>query len=664
MSDLIISLVAFRGFYPERRLPRESRLEGVLRNIYGVMARKLRPRNSRLLAFAEQVNNLNDHFLNLDDDQLRAESLHLRQQSMGAKGLTAALAVKAMALVREAAHRSLGMRPFDVQVMGAWVLLRGMVAEMETGEGKTLTAALAAGVAALAGIPVHIITVNDYLAHRDALWMGPLYETLGLTSGSVVHGLEQQQRPESYRCDILYCCNKEIVFDYLKDRLVMGARPGQIQAKIQRLTGSDSALQQIRLRGLPFAIIDEADSVLIDEARTPLIISGQSDDSVEKRIYREALEIAEQMRENVDYILDHVKRTLELTQEGKENLLMLAEGFGGLWTGRQRREELARQALTAIHLYFKDRDYIVKEDRVQIVDEYSGRVMGDRSWERGLHQLIEAKEGCAITTRTETLARISYQRFFRRYHRLAGMTGTAREVAGELFDVYGLQVITLPTNRQTCREKLPSRVYETEEQKWRQIVDRIEEIHEQRRPVLVGTRSVAASEHLAALLVERGIVHNVLNARQDAEEAEIITQAGQAGQVTVATNMAGRGTDIKLGPGVIDLGGLHVLATEYHDARRIDRQLFGRCGRQGDPGSYEMLASLEDYFLLSFSKSVLGRLARFSNRFGGRLSNKVGDLFAASIQRKAQKKYSMIRKELLRFDESLESAMAFTGKGE
>lgn len=664
MSDLILSPASFRGFYPERRTKKESTLEGYLRGIYGALARSLWTRSSRLLPMVKRVNVLGDHFSSLDDAALREETAQLRQQVRSAKGLTTELAVRALALVREAAHRSLGMRPFDVQIMGGWALIRGMVAEMETGEGKTLTAALAAGAVALAGIPVHIITVNDYLAQRDVLWMGPLYETLGLTSGFVGHGIDQEQRLRSYRCDILYCSNKEIVFDYLKDRLLMGTRPGQIQAKLQRLAGSDTALEQVRLRGLPFAIIDEADSVLIDEARTPLIISGQSDDSVEKRIYREALEIAEQLRENVDYTLDPVKRNLELTEEGKENLEELTDEFGGLWTGRLRREELARQALTAIHLYFRDRDYIVKEDRVQIVDEYTGRVMGDRSWERGLHQLIEAKEGCAITSRTETLARISYQRFFRRYQRLAGMTGTASEVAGELWNVYGLQVITIPTNRKAHRKKLPSKVYGTEEEKWRQIVGRIEELHEQRRPALVGTRSVAASEHLAALLEERGIAHNVLNARQDAEEAEIIAQAGQVGQVTVATNMAGRGTDIKLGPGVTDLGGLHVLATEYHDARRIDRQLFGRCGRQGDPGSYEMIASLEDYFLTSFSKSLLGKLARIMNRFGGRLSHRVADVFAASTQRKAQQKYSMIRRELLRFDESLESAMAFSGKGE
>jgi preprotein translocase subunit SecA len=664
MSDLILSPATFRGFYPERRTKKESKLEGHLRGIFGAAVRLLWTRSSRLQPMVEKVNALDDGFSGQDDEALRNEVLSLRQQVRTSKGLTEDLAVRALALSREAAHRSLGMRPFDVQIMGAWALLRGMVAEMETGEGKTLTAAIAASTAALAGIPVHIITVNDYLAQRDALWMGPLYEALGLTCGSIVHGIDQEQRQASYRGDVLYGSNKEIVFDYLKDRLLMGTRPGQIQAKLQRLTESDSALEQVRLRGLPFAIIDEADSVLIDEARTPLIISGQSDDSVEKRIYSQALEIAEQLRENVDYTLDPVKKHLELSVEGKENIVTLAAEFGGLWTGRQRREELTRQALSAIHLYERDRDYIVREDRVQIVDEYTGRVMGDRSWERGLHQLIEAKEGTAITSRTETLARISYQRFFRRYHRLAGMTGTASEVAGELFGVYGMQVVTIPTNRNTCRSKLPSKVYGTEEEKWRQIVDRIEELHEQRRPVLVGTRSVAASEHLASLLEERGIAHNVLNARQDAEEAEIIGQAGQASQVTVATNMAGRGTDIKLGPGVVELGGLHVLATEYHDARRIDRQLFGRCGRQGDPGSYEMIASLEDYFLTSFSKSLPGKLAGLMNRYGGKLAHRMGDIFAASTQRKAQQKYSMIRRELLRFDESLESAMAFSGKGE
>ncbi|UCG39669.1 MAG: prepilin peptidase, partial [bacterium] len=378
-------------------------MEGYLRGVYGTLAR-MWSRPGRMQPVVEKVNALGERFSGLDDGALKEKAFQLRQEVRSSKGLTAELAVRALAIVREVAYRSLSMRPFDVQIMGAWALLRGMVAEMETGEGKTLTAALAACTAALAGIPVHIITVNDYLAQRDAMWMAPLYRALGLTCGSVVHGQDQEQRLGAYRSDVLYGSNKEIVFDYLKDRLLMRTRPGQIQAKLQRLAGSDTALQQLRLRGLPFAIIDEADSVLIDEARTPLIISGQSDDSVEKRTYTEALEIAEQLRENVDYILDPVKRHLELTGEGKENLQLMVEEFGGLWTGRQRREELARQALTALHLYFKDRDYIIREDRVQIVDEYTGRVMGDRSWERGLHQLIEAKEGCAISSRTQTLA--------------------------------------------------------------------------------------------------------------------------------------------------------------------------------------------------------------------------------------------------------------------
>jgi len=616
------------------------------------------------MPIVERVNTAGESYPGLDDKALTEEILELKQQIKVARGLNEVMAVKALTLVREIAHRSLGLNPFDVQIMGAWALLKGMVAEMETGEGKTLTAGLAAGAVALADIPIHIITINDYLAERDANWMRPLYDALGLTSSFVIHGMDHDQRIKAYRCDVVYCSNKEIVFDYLKDRLQMGSTPGQIQAKLQRLTDTGSIMDKVRLRGLPFAIIDEADSVLVDEARTPLIISGPSDDSVEKRTYREALEIAEQLRENIDYTLDPVKRNLELTDEGRENLLKMGEDFGGLWIGRRRREELARQALMAIHLYLRDQDYIVKEDRVQIVDEYTGRVMGDRSWERGLHQIIEAKEGCAITSRTETLARISYQRFFRRYHQLAGMTGTASEVAGELLSVYGLQVITIPTNRKKCRKKLPSKVYGTEEEKWRDIVSRIKQLHMEKRPVLVGTRSVGASEHLASLLDEIGIAHSILNARQDAEEAEIIMQAGQAAQVTVATNMAGRGTDIKLGPGVVELGGLHVLATEYHDARRIDRQLFGRCGRQGDPGSYEMIASLEDFFLDSFKRSYVGVLTRQINSFGGLLSHRMGDLYAASTQRKAQKKYSAIRRELLRFDESLETTMAFSGKGE
>ena len=446
MSDPILSKAIARGFYPESKGFKESKPEQVLRDAAGSLSRLLWARPWRLKAFVRRVNSLGHPLREKDDSALAGEVAEVRREARSA-GLTVESAAMAFALAREFSHRHLGMRHFDVQIMGGLALLKGMVAEMQTGEGKTLTATLPACAAAVAGIPVHIITVNDYLAQRDAVWMAPLYRAMGLSVGSITHDMGLEERRGAYGCDVLYCSNKEIVFDYLKDRLVMKRRPGEIQVRLQRLADSDATFGQIRLRGLPFAIVDEADSVLIDEARTPLIISGQADDGVEARTYREALDLAGRMEEGRDYTVDQIRKHLDLTEEGCFRLEEFAGQLGGVWAGRKRREEVVRQALSAIHLYERDRDYIVRDDRVQIVDEYTGRVMADRSWERGLHQLIEAKEECKITSRSETLARISYQRFFRRYHHMAGMTGTAREVAGELWSVYRLQVITIPDQR-------------------------------------------------------------------------------------------------------------------------------------------------------------------------------------------------------------------------
>lgn len=556
------------------------------------------------------------------------------------------------------------MRHFDVQLIGGYVLLKGMVAEMETGEGKTLTATLAACTAALAGIPVHVITVNDYLASRDGDWMRPLYEAFGLRVGIITHGLSPDERRNAYRCDVTYCTNKEVVFDYLKDRLLLRERPGHIQIRLERLYRTDPRLNQLLLRGLSFAIVDEADSALIDEARTPLIISGPGGNSYEREVYHQALDAGRHLTSPEHYILDPGKRTLELTEQGRVYLKELTEPLGPVWVGKYRREELVRQALTALHLFNRDEHYIVQDDKVQIVDEYTGRVMADRSWELGLHQLIEAKEGCAVTTQNETLARISYQRFFRRYHHLAGMTGTAREVENELWSVYRLNVVSIPTNKPLARRALPFRVYRTAEEKWQEIVKRIIHVHGQGRPILIGTRSVAASEYLSALLVAAGLPHRVLNARQDKEEADIVVQAGQKGQITVATNMAGRGTDIALSQEVRDLSGLHVIATEFHDSKRIDRQLFGRCGRQGDPGSYEAIASLEDNLFTGKSENPLGLMVRRWLDPATRIGSYAGNAFASYAQYTAQRKHIHMRRQLFKFDESLENAMAFSGFGE
>jgi len=663
MSDHVLSPAIAQGFYPERKVPEESKFDQAIISSLGNMTRRLRARPGRFSTIAPKVNLLSEALGEMTEDELKADLEKIRL-AIRAEGLIFEHVARVFGLVREFTHRRLGMRHFDVQLIGGWILLNGMVAEMETGEGKTLTATLPACTAALAGVPVHIITVNDYLAHRDAQWMKPVYEAMGLSVGIIVQGMSPDERRDAYRCDVTYCTNKEVVFDYLKDRILLGQQPGQIQMRLERLHGGEARLDKLVLRGLPFAIVDEADSVLIDEARTPLIISGQADSAWETRMYQEALELSGQLEEGEDYQIDLAKRTLDLTDEGKECIRELAQPLGSLWTGRNRREELARQALTAVHLFEKDRDYIIRDDKVHIVDEYTGRVMADRSWERGLHQLIESKEGCELTSQNVTLARISYQRFFRRYHHLGGMTGTAKEVANELWSVYRVLVVPVPTNRPVARKALPFKVYRTADDKWREVVERITDLHEQGRPVLAGTRFVATSEHLSLMLKEAGLPHRMLNARQDEEEAEIIAQAGQMGQITVATNMAGRGTDIALGAEVKDMGGLHVIATELHDAKRIDRQLFGRCGRQGDPGSFEAIISLEDNLFAGYIEKIKGRVAMGLTDPDGGFGKWVGNAFASGVQRTTQRKHFHMRRDLLKIDESIQTAMAFSGRGE
>jgi preprotein translocase subunit SecA len=652
------------GIYPERQEPRVEWLDRVAASATGMLAPWLRPRPSRFDWIVDSVNTQGPSIEKLNDGEIRELSQSLRQR-LRSEGYKEDLVTQAFALVREVAGRTLGMRHFDVQLIGGLVLLHGMVAEMETGEGKTLTATLAACTAALAGVPVHIITVNDYLADRDTKWMGPIYQALGLTVGTIRHGLDPEARRAAYRCDVTYCTNKEVAFDYLRDRIVLWDRPSEIRLQLERLYGGRSRVQDLVMRGLHFGIVDEADSVLIDEARTPLIISAEGDGYDEQSLYEQALGIAGKLKPGEDYSIRASERSLELTENGKERIEDRMQWDGGVWINRQQREELVHQALVALNLFSRDKHYLVKDGKIQIVDEYTGRLMADRSWERGLHQLIEIKENCEMTRRKETQARISYQRFFRRYLRLAGMTGTAREVAGELWSIYRLRVVTVPTNKLLHREYLPDCIYPAAGQRWEAVVSRISEMHSEGRPVLVGTRSVEASEHLSHLLSDSGLPHKVLNARQDQEEAEIIARAGEQARITVATNMAGRGTDIRLAPGVAELGGLHVIATERHEARRIDRQLFGRCGRQGDPGTSEAIVSLEDELATVYVNKAFQWLASTVLRRPGSLIGRwVGKILFRRAQRKAERLHARMRHDLLKMDEQLGDALAFSGRPE
>src|SRR5881296_134189 len=562
----------------------------------------------RHLEWVADANELEPLMEKLTADELRAKTAELRQRLAQGEGLDDVL-VEAFAVVREAARRSIGLRPFDVQLVGGIVLHQGKIAEMKTGEGKTLVAVLPLYLNALEGKGAHLITVNDYLARRDAGWNAPIYQALGMTVAVIGHEMSllydpdyldethpdprlQHLRPitrgEAYQADITYGTNNEFGFDYLRDNMV-----GDLEQCVQR--------------GLNFAIVDEVDSILIDEARTPLIISGQAQESTEK-YYQYARLIPRLSLE--DYTVDEKTKSASLTEDGIAKVER--------WTGIKNVYELEHvdeahqinQALKAYTLFKRDRDYLVKDGEVIIVDEFTGRQQPGRRWADGLHQAVEAKEGVKVQQETQTLATITYQNYFRLYTKLAGMTGTAVTEAEEFDKIYKLQVVVVPTHKPMIRADNADLIYKTEDAKFKAVADEIQETAGTGRPVLVGTVSVEKSERLARLLEKRGVPHEVLNAKQHEREALIVAKAGQAGAVTIATNMAGRGTDIVLGEGVAKAGGLHIVGTERHESRRIDNQLRGRSGRQGDPGSSRFYISLEDDLMRIFGPTAdrIGRL--------------------------------------------------------
>ncbi|TDX61818.1 preprotein translocase subunit SecA [Methylosinus sp. sav-2] len=648
--------------YPERRWPRS----GVLERMAEAAVARFAPAIGWLAGrgaggIVERVAQHEAELRALSDAELRLRGRALRETLYRCRARDPKAIAEAFAVIREVSDRVLGMRHFDVQLIGGDILLGGMVAEMDTGEGKTLTATLAAATAALAGVPTHVVTVNDYLARRDADLMRPLYEFLGLRVGVVTQEMAPEQKMAAYACDIAYCTNKTLAFDYLRDRLALGRRSGDLRRKFETLAAPATQGRDLLLRGLHFAIVDEADSILIDEARTPLILSRELPSTSEQEDFVRALEIAERMSEGRDFLLRLDERRVELTAAGRALLAEFAQPLGSRWRMTAQREEWAVQAITAMRLFHRDEHYIVRGGKVEIVDEHTGRVMADRFWSDGLHQMIEVKEGCAISGVRATIARMTYQRFFRRYQRLAGMTGTAAEVAGELWSVYRLAVARVPSNKPSRRELLRDRIVATESEKWRAIVETIAEHHRRGAPVLLGARSVASSRRASESLAAADLAHVVLNAAQDAAEAEIVAAAGRRGRITVATNMAGRGTDIKLDDDVSELGGLHVIMSELHDARRVDRQLAGRCARQGQPGCFQSFLSLEDGLtdtnVLPFERYLMYVMIRAGWSWPARFALR-------AAQRRAERLHAHMRRELLDRDETLDHALAFTGKAE
>lgn len=622
---------------------------------------RLVPRYRGLTRRVERILVLEKCFSEIADSKIRQEAGKLREVFRRHRD-TASDLERSFALVREVAFRQIGEKPFPVQIAGALALEHGYIAEMATGEGKTLACTMPVTVAGWRGRGCHVITVNDYLAKRDAEWMGKIYRFCGLTVAYIEQQTPAAERKAAYMADVTYCTNKEVSADFLRDRLLLGRLRGlssTLAAKIA--AGGGQVTDRLVQRGLHYAIVDEADSILIDESVTPLIISGHAPNPEQIDSFRQASEIADQLKLQIDYRINDRYREVELTSRGETHLEELTSDLGGLWKASRRRLEMVNQALTAKELYLRDKHYVVDDDKVVIVDEFTGRLMPDRSWRDGLHQAVEAKERVEVNPPKDTYARISFQRFFRMYNKLSGMTGTATEATSEFWQIYQLPVVRIPTNRPCIRKNLPTIVLPTEAAKWTRIVREIGRIHEIERPILVGTRSVRASEHLSRLLEAENLDYQVLNAVYHRQEAQIVAGAGQAGQITVATNMAGRGTDIKLGRGVAQLGGLHVLGAEPNESARIDRQLFGRGARQGDPGSAQGIFSLEDEIVARYAKNAGAYLRRrCANTRGDSSSRLVRSVFHLA-QFRAERLALRRRRSVLRTDHWLDEQLGFAG---
>jgi preprotein translocase subunit SecA len=606
------------------------------------MLRKLRQQVGR-------IESLGDEIHALGATRFREEVAAIRDLARLNK-LEGAALDRAVALAREGCWRALGKRPYPVQVMGALAMYNGYIAEMATGEGKTLTASLIASLWAWSGRPVHVITVNDYLVARDAQLNEPVYDLLGLRVGHVVHETTPRDRMDHYRRNVVYVTSKELVADFLRDQIAMGPVRTSTQAAVGLMaTGAPQAPMMVP--GLWRVIVDEADSLLVDEAVTPLIISNSPQEEANAGHYRAAHDLAAHLAEGRDFTIDWTVRHIDLTPRGQSKLDDLAEqvGQGGFWRGQRRREELVTQALVARHCYVRDEQYLVdNEGKVQIIDEFTGRVMADRSWRHGLHQAIEVKESVTVTADKENLARLSFQRFFRQYPRMGGMTGTAWEARGELWNIFRLPVVRIPTNKPCIRVQLPIRFFDTMDQKFDAVVKRVCELNDKGVPILIGTRSVLASQEVSRRLAAEGRIHRVLNATQTAQEAAIVAEAGHRGKITVATNMAGRGTDIILGKGVAEIGGLHVISTEPHGSGRVDRQLFGRAARQGDPGCAQLFACAEDDIFIRHAKHT----RKFWRGIGAkRLIN--------YAQNKAERLARFNRKQVLKSDDWMDQAVPF-----
>ena len=581
---------------------------------------------------ADEILALDEQMSKLEDIDFKNKTEEFKERLKNNENLDDIL-IEAMALAREACYRGIGEKPFKVQVIGALAIHYGNIAEMKTGEGKTLTTVLPAYVNALTGKGVHVVTTNEYLSERNATWMKPIYDLLGVTVGVNLRDMTPKEKQEVYNCDITYSTNNEIGFDYLRDNMVVRG-----EDRVQR--------------PLNFCIIDEVDSILIDEARTPLIISGGKANS--NNLYIEANRAVKNLKEDTDYTVDLKTKSVSLTEEGSKKIEKLLNIKNLYDIDNAGLVHHLNQALKANFAFAKDVDYVVSEGQVIIVDQFTGRLMQGRQYSDGLHQAIEAKEGVEINVETKTMATITFQNLFRMYNKLSGMTGTAKTEEEEFRNIYNMYVICIPTNKPVIREDLPDLVYATEKDKYSAIIKTIKEIHNTGRPILIGTISVESNEHLSGLLKKAGLKHEVLNAKNHEREAEIIAHAGEKGAITLATNMAGRGTDIKLGEGVKELGGLCVIGTERHESRRIDNQLRGRSGRQGDPGMSQFFVSFEDDLMRRFGTDrIKNMLVSLGVDDGMAIRSKTLTKSIETAQKRVEGNNYDIRKSLLDYDNVL-----------
>ena len=602
--------------------------------LFGLIKKFFGTRNDRELkriqTIVEQINGWEEKIKGLKDEDLKGKTEEFKNRISGGVNLDDILP-EAFAVVREASWRTLEMRHFDSQLIGGIVLHEGKIAEMKTGEGKTLMATLPVYLNALEGKGVHVVTVNDYLATRDSEWMGTIYRFLGLSVGMIYHDIPEEERKAAYNCDVLYGTNNEFGFDYLRDNMKFS---------------KDQMVQ----RELNFGIIDEVDNILIDEARTPLIISGPAEESTDK--YYKVNKLVPSLKKELHFQVDEKARAASLTEEGISKMEKALNIENLYDPSNIETLHCLNQAVKAHAIFKNEVDYVVREGEVIIIDEFTGRMMTGRRYSDGLHQALEAKEGVTIENENQTLASITFQNYFRMYKKLAGMTGTADTEAEEFMSIYKLEVVVVPTNRPMIREDCPDVIYRTEKEKFDAVIDEIRELNKISRPVLVGTISIEKSELLSKKLKKFGIKHNVLNAKHHEKEAEIIAQAGQPNAVTIATNMAGRGTDIVLGEGIPDLGGLHILGTERHESRRIDNQLRGRSGRQGDQGSSRFYLSLEDDLLRIFGSDKISPLmARLGMENGQPIEHNMVSKAVANAQRKVEAHNFDIRKHVLEYDD-------------